>query len=159
FAAEQKRARYLQFVNSVSRTAIDAQTLDEMLAKIALEIRANLHFDHIGIGLVDYNAKEIEMRAEAGTGGQKAEKRVPLGVGLIGEAARSGETILRQGEGQPLLTLLPDARSALCIPMSYGDSLIGVLNIESRRENAFQPEDRMMLGTLADLLSTALHNV
>ena len=34
----------------------------------------------------------------------------------------------------------------------------GVLNIESRNENAFSPQDVLILNTLADLLATALHN-
>src|SRR5438552_13530115 len=35
---------------------------------------------------------------------------------------------------------------------------MGVLNIESEKENAIAPEDRMVMNTLADLLATALHN-
>ena len=36
--------------------------------------------------------------------------------------------------------------------------MLGVLNIESRNENAFSPQDVLILNTLADLLATALHN-
>jgi diguanylate cyclase (GGDEF)-like protein len=46
----------------------------------------------------------------------------------------------------------------LCLPISYGESLLGVLNVESREENAFAPQDVLILNTLADLLATALHN-
>src|SRR5205085_2099330 len=61
FAAEQKRTRYLAFVNALSKTAISAQSVDEMLPAIAKQIKENLEFDHIGIGIVDYNSKEIEI--------------------------------------------------------------------------------------------------
>ena len=44
------------------------------------------------------------------------------------------------------------------MPISYGDTLLGVLNVESRDENAFAPQDVLILNTLADLLATALHN-
>ena len=53
---------------------------------------------------------------------------------------------------------MPGARSVLCIPISYGESLLGVLNIESQKEDAFLPQDRLIMNTLADLLATALHN-
>ena len=43
-------------------------------------------------------------------------------------------------------------------PSVYGETLLGVLNVESREENAFAPEDVLILNTLADLLATALHN-
>ena len=46
----------------------------------------------------------------------------------------------------------------LCIPITYGESLLGVLNVESEQETAFSPEDQLVMNTLADLLATALHN-
>jgi diguanylate cyclase (GGDEF)-like protein len=42
--------------------------------------------------------------------------------------------------------------------MTYGESLLGVLNVESREENAFSSQDVLIMSTLADLLATALHN-
>jgi len=57
-----------------------------------------------------------------------------------------------------LTGILPDSRAILCIPITYGESLLGILNIESRSENAFLPQDVLILNTLADLLATALHN-
>jgi len=54
--------------------------------------------------------------------------------------------------------ILPESRSVLCIPITYGETLLGALNIESRRESAFFPQDVLILNTLADLLATALHN-
>src|SRR5258708_12579938 len=35
---------------------------------------------------------------------------------------------------------------------------MGVVNIEGRDENAFAPQDVLIVNTLADLLATALHN-
>jgi diguanylate cyclase (GGDEF)-like protein len=61
------------------------------------------------------------------------------------------------GPGQ-LAGVLPESRAVLCLPITYGESLLGVLNVESRDENAFAPQDVLILNTLADLLATALHN-
>ena len=158
FAAEQKRARYLAFINTVSRTAISSQNAEEMLAAIVAEIQKNFQFDHIGVGIVDYSTKEIQIQAEAGTTAQASGKRVPLGAGIMGKVARTSETLQMQASSQPLLSVLADARSVLCIPISYGDTLLGILNVESRRDSAFASEDVLMMETLADLLSTALHN-
>ncbi len=160
FAEEQRRARYLGFLNSVSKTAISSQDEEEMLAEIVGEVQKNFNFDHIGIGVLDYNTKEIEIKAEAGTTAHGAGKRVPLGVGILGRVARTNETALVQNstDGGHLLGILPDSRSVLCIPITYGETLLGVLNIESLRENAFAQQEVLILRTLADLLATALHN-
>jgi len=159
FADAQVRAKDLTFLNHISARAISSQNAEEMLPEIVQEIQKNFAFEHIGIGFLDYATKDIEIKAEAGTTSNMAGKRVPLGVGILGRVARSGEYALVQDSPEPhLLGILPDSRSVLCVPLAYGETLLGVLNIESTREHAFSPQDVLLLRTLADLLSTALHN-
>jgi diguanylate cyclase (GGDEF)-like protein len=159
FAEEQRRSRQLAFLNNISRTAISSDDHVHMLGQIVGEIQKNFSFDHIGIGLLDYGTKEMEIKAEAGATAHAMGKRVPLGVGILGRVARTGERALVQNgiEGQ-MGALLPESRSVLCIPITYGETLLGALNIESRDESAFSPQDVLILNTLADLLATALHN-
>jgi diguanylate cyclase (GGDEF)-like protein len=159
FADEQRRSRQLAFLNNVSRTAISSDDPVHMLGQIVGEIQKNFSFDHIGVGLLDYGTKEIEMKAEAGATAHVVGRRIPLGTGILGRVARTGERALVQHALPGNLTgILPDSRAILCIPITYGESLLGILNIESRSENAFLPQDVLILNTLADLLATALHN-
>ena len=159
FADELRRSRQLAFLNNVSRTAISSDDPVHMLGEIAGEIQKNFSFDHIGVGLLDYGTKEIEIKAEAGATAHAMGKRIPVGTGIMGRVARTGERALVQNALPGNLTgILPDSRAVLCIPITYGESLLGVLNIESRNENAFSPQDVLILNTLADLLATALHN-
>src|SRR5947208_14741000 len=130
-----------------------------MLAEIVSHIQKNFRFDHIGIGIFDYFTKEIEIRAEAGITAQVLGKRIPLGTGIVGRVARTGETALVQMTvDQRLQGVLPDSHAVLCIPITYGEKLQGVLNVESQSEDAFTPQDVLVMTTLADLLATALHN-
>ncbi len=159
FADQQRRSRYLAFLNNVSKAAISSQDSEQLLAEIVAEIQHNFDFNHIGIGVLDYVSKEIEIKAEAGATAQATGKRVPLGVGAIGRCARANEMVLVQnGVDSYLQSVLPDARSVLCLPIAYSDSLLGVLNVESRRERAFPEQEVLILRTLAGLLATALHN-
>ncbi len=160
FAEEQRRSRQLAFLNSISKTAISSEDAEQMLAEIVGHIQRNFRFDHIGIGILDYVSKDIEIKAEAGSTAKAMGKRIPLGIGIPGRVARSGEMALVQGitPGQALGGILAESRSVLCIPISYSDKLLGVLNVESQQEEAFEPQDVLILNTLADLLATALHN-
>ena len=159
FAEEQRRSRHLAFLNNVSKTAISSEDSEQMLLEIVRHIQKNFRFDHIGIGIFDYARKEIEIKAEAGAAANTLGKRIPLGVGILGRVARTGESALLQSSGQAQLQgVLPDSRAVLCIPITYGETLLGVLNIESREDNALAPEDVLIMNTLADLLATALHN-
>ena len=159
FAEELRRSKQLSFLNSISKMAISSEDAEQMLADIVAEIQKTFQFDHIGIGILDYVTKEIEIRAEAGATAHSRGKRIPLGTGIVGRVARSNERALVQNAGDGhLVGVLPDSRAVLCIPITYGESLLGVLNVESREENAFSSQDVLIMSTLADLLATALHN-
>src|ERR1700720_3085041 len=159
FTEEQRRARHLAFLNSISKMAISSEDAEQMMADIVREIQKNFHYDHIGIGIMDYATKDIEIKAEAGTTSQTLGRRIAVGTGVLGKVARTGVSALVQNAGPGQLPgVLPESRAVLCLPISYGETLLGVLNIESRDENAFAPQDVLILNTLADLLATALHN-
>jgi diguanylate cyclase (GGDEF)-like protein len=159
FTEEQRRARHLAFLNSISKMAISSEDAEQMMADIVREIQKNFRYDHIGIGIMDYATKDIEIKAEAGTTSQTLGRRVAVGSGVLGKVARTGVSALVQNAGPGQLAgVLPESRAVLCLPISYGETLLGVLNIESRDENAFAPQDVLILNTLADLLATALHN-
>jgi len=159
FAEEQRRAKHLAFLNNISKTAISSEDAEQMMADIVREIQKNFRYDHIGIGIMDYATKNIEIKAEAGTTSQVLGRRISVGAGILGRVARTGESALVQNAGPGQLAgVLPESRAVLCLPISYGESLLGVLNVESRNENAFYPQDVLILNTLADLLATALHN-
>jgi diguanylate cyclase (GGDEF)-like protein len=159
FGEEQRRSRQFAFLNSVSKTAISSEDADEMLVEIVSHIQNNFRFDHIGIGILDYATKEIEIRAEAGTTAHEKGKRIPVNSGIMGRVARTGEALsLCASEPSQIQGLLPTSRSVLCMPIAYGESLLGVLNVESEQERAFSEDDGLVMNTLADLLATALHN-
>jgi diguanylate cyclase (GGDEF)-like protein len=159
FAEEQRRTRQFAFLNSVSKTAISSEDAEQMLAEIVGHIQKNFRFDHIGIGILDYATKEIEIKAEAGSTAHEKGKKIALGIGIIGRVARTSETaLLHASEGGKLQSLLPSSRTVLCMPITYGDTLLGILNVESEAERAISDDDVLVMNTLADLLATALHN-
>src|SRR5271157_4650720 len=128
FTEEQRRARHLAFLNNISKMAISSEDAEQIMA-------------------------------EAGTTSQTLGRRIAVGNGVLGKVARTGVSALVQNAGSGQLAgVLPESRAVLCLPISYGETLLGVLNVESRDENAFAPQDILILNTLADLLATALHN-
>src|SRR6266849_4760664 len=160
FGEEQRRSRQFAFLNSVSKTAISSEDAEQMLADIVGHIQKNFRFDHIGIGILDYATKEIEIKVDAGITAREKGRKIPITAGIVGRVARTGETALvnANADGGQIQGLLPGSRSVLCIPITYGDTLLGVLNVESDQERAFSTEDALVMNTLADSLATALHN-
>ena len=159
FSEEQKKTRQLQLVNDISGHAIRTLNPEEMLTKIAEEIEAGVPYDHIGIAILDYTAKELVVQAEAGARREAVGRRLGLGEGLVGLVARTGQTeMVAEVKADSPQPLLAGTVSAIALPVIYADQLLGVLYAESSEPCEFPEEDVRLLRTLADLFAGALHN-
>ena len=161
FYNERTKARHLALLNNISRNAIATLNPDEMLAKIAEQLEIGLTYDHIGIALLDYSTREVVVQAEAGKRRNALGRRIPLGVGLLGHVARSGQMAtfrwLNPGDSA-LRPILEDSLAAIALPIFYAEQLHGALYVESSEPLDFSDEEVLLLRTLADLIAGALHN-
>lgn len=159
FAQEQKKSRHLALLNKISNHAITTLNPEEMLAKVAEELEQGLIYDHIGIAILDYSAKELVVQAEAGKRRDAIGRHISLDEGLVGQVARTGEiAILREVEPTGPRPVLPGSVSAVGLPINCAENLLGVLYAESSEPSEFDDEEIQLLGTLADLFAGALHN-
>ena len=157
---EQTRARHLTLLNNISRNTIAMLHPDEMLSRIAEQLERGLTFDHMGIGLLDASSKEVIIQAEAGLRRGALGRRLTLSGSLVGRVARTGHmTLLRDAGGDAdLAPVLEDSASAVALPLLLADQLHGVLYVETADPKDFSEEELLLLHTLADLISGALHH-
>lgn len=159
FAEEQKKSRQLTLINNISGHAITTLEPIALLGKIAEEMEKHLAYDHIGIALLDSSAKELIVQAEAGSRRDALGRRMLLGEGLIGQAARSGQVaIVREANPSAPRLVLPGSTASVAVPINYGEQFLGVLYVESLEPCEFPEPDVQLLRTLADLFAGALHN-
>jgi diguanylate cyclase (GGDEF)-like protein/putative nucleotidyltransferase with HDIG domain len=159
FTEEQKKARHLTLINSVSRHAITNPDPESLLAKISAEIESNLPYDHVGIAILDHSAKELVVQSEAGVRREAVGRRIPVGEGLVGQAASTGQVaMVREANASTPAMVLPGSVCAAVIPIVYGEGILGALYVESSELRDFPEEEISLLRTLADLLAGALHN-
>jgi diguanylate cyclase (GGDEF)-like protein/putative nucleotidyltransferase with HDIG domain len=161
FQEERTKARHLSLVNLISRDAISTLNPDEVLAKMIEQLETGLTYDHIGIALLDYTARELVVHAEGGTRRGALQRRIPLDAGLIGQVARTGKTAtFRSSAGNQSgpSPVLAESLTAMALPIFYADHLHGVLYVETLERLDFTEEESLLLRTLADLISGALHN-
>ena len=124
------------------------------------ELEQGLDYSHIGIGLLDYSTKEIVIQAEAGRRKGALGRRLGLDGNVVGRVARTGQMAVvsydaEHSTGEPVLE---GSVSAIALPIVYADQLHGVLYVETDKTSDFSQEEVLFLGTLADLISGALHN-
>ena len=86
--------------------------------------------------------------------------RMPMGSGLIGTAAATGETVLRpdlreDSDWRPH-PLLPDTRGEITVPIKLGNQVLGVLDVQSDQVGALTDDDRLMLEGLCGQIAIAI---
>ena len=137
--------------------------LDALLLLIAEHTTQMVDADRATIFIVDQDRGEIWSRVALGTG----EIRVPIGRGLSGTVAQTGETInIPEAYADPRFNQETDrrtgyrTRSLITFPMrSRGDGrVIGVFQVLNKRGGPFTNEDEEMLGALAASAAVAVEN-
>ncbi|GEM_PF-3857064 len=84
-----------------------------------------------------------------------------LETGLLGQAWKTKRTYLSNdvlADSNYHCAVYPVTHSELCVPIKVEEEIVGVMNLESKRRNAFQPEDVEFFEILADQLGNAVHN-
>jgi GAF domain-containing protein len=81
--------------------------------------------------------------------------RIPVGQGVCGAAAASGQTeIVDDVNADPrYLSCFPSTRSEIVVPIARDGSVVGEIDIDSDRPAAFGDEDRAFLEQVAELLA------
>jgi L-methionine (R)-S-oxide reductase len=126
---------------------------DDVLRQIASELHDRFeHYSWVGIYLV-----EGDMLVLGPWQGPQATEhvRIPVGQGICGAAAASGETeVVDDVNTDPrYLACFPSTRSEIVVPISYEGRVVGELDIDSDEPAAFGTDDRTFLERVALLIS------
>ncbi len=162
--ALHRKAVQLQVAAEVARDAIAAPNLDELLNLAVTLVRERFNFYHAGIFLVDDDQEYAVLAAATGEAGQKmiaqGHKLAVGKVGLVGYVAGSGKPRIALDVGEDAIhfkqPMLPDTRSEMALPLTVDGRVIGVLDVQSTEEAAFDDEDVQVLQTMADQLAMAI---
>jgi GAF domain-containing protein len=83
--------------------------------------------------------------------------RIPVGQGVCGAAAASGQTeVVDDVNADPrYLACFPSTRSEIVVPITHEGRVVGEIDIDSDRPAAFGDEDREFLGRISVQISRA----
>ena len=161
----RRRADQLTLVAEVSRSVTSTLDLDELMAETAALIH-DKGYPYVHLFTVHHNRRLIEYEAGSGKRSKALEGyAIPLddSQGIIPWVAREGKTVLANDVSlEPLYRPSPlrpkNTRSELCVPLSFGERVIGVLDIQSDRLNSFTEDDRVMFEAVAGTIAAAIRN-
>lgn len=129
----------------------------KQMREVAEMIRVARKYRWVGL----YKVMKKEFVILAGTGDEPpAYPRFPITQGLCGAALESGQPVV-VGDVRKDSRYLPtfhSTRSEIIVPMTNGHRhIVGMLDAESEKINAFADEDRQFLERAGGLIAHCLH--
>ena len=165
FESEQRRTEQFRVISEVGHRITSILNIDELLAQVVRLIRQAFGYDHVGIALVE--GDEAVYKVGAGALWDDPEfdfqpKRLKVGQeGITGWVAANGEPLLAPDVSQEpryVLMVGSETRSELALPIRAKGEVVGVLDVQSNRLNAFDESDLEVLQSLANQTAVAIEN-
>ena len=157
----RERSELLDFLLEVSDVTAATLDLDQLLANVAEIIQRVLPYEVFAILL--YNERRHDLRIRYAVGHREEVVQnlaVALGEGVTGTAAVRREPVLvGDVRNDPrYLNTIDAVRTELAVPMTARGRLVGVIDVQSTRLNAYTEYDRTLLRLLAGRVSIAIDN-
>jgi len=164
-----RRAKQLAAVAQVSTASSQELDIQRMLETVVHLTQRQFGLYHAHVFTFDEATEELAIVACGYREGDEHEgthgtSRIPLAQerSLVARAARTKQAVIVNDvlnePGWLPNPLLPETRAELAVPLLVGDELLGVLDVQSERQNAFTQEDANIQLTLAAQVAIALQN-
>lgn len=157
----KERSELLDFLLEVSDVTTQTLDLERLLADVAQIVQRVTPYDLFAILL--FNEKRQDLRIKYAVGHREEVVRtlsIAIGEGVTGTAALRREPILvGDVRSDPRYLNSVDAvRTELAVPMTARGKLVGVIDLESTRVNAYTEYDRALLRLVAARVGIAIDN-
>jgi DNA-binding LacI/PurR family transcriptional regulator/GAF domain-containing protein len=164
--ALQHRAIQIETSAEVGWAITSIFDIDQLLQRTTELISDRFGFYHVGIFLIDDSGEWAVLREATGDAGaqMKAEghRLAVEDTSMVGWAAAHRQPRIALDVGEDAVRfahpLLPYTRSEMTLPLMVGDRLLGVLNVQSTEEAAFDQDDVRTLQAMANQVAIAIEN-
>ena len=162
--ARRKEIEKSNLLLDVMRTLSSELELDSLLAKIMATATEVMQADRSSLFLVDHKTNELWFKVAQGA--DMREIRIPVGVGIAGYVAASGETLnIKEAYDDPRFSKEVDKRTGyrtrtiLCAPMRDSAGVtVGVLQVLNKKEGHFTRDDEELLRAVGSQAVIAIQN-
>jgi diguanylate cyclase (GGDEF)-like protein len=157
---ERSRARQLEAINTIAQQMTIVLDPGELLTKVCSLIGKAFEIDHVSVLLRE--GKDLVLRAHQGklTPLIANQGRVPAEVGPWNRILLGSKVLIENDikQGSKFSGFFQETSSRMSIALvSFGQTL-GVLVLDSARQNAFDSGFQQTLVSLADICATAIQN-
>ena len=160
YQSMQTRAAQLELVSRVSRQVRALTPLDELFEQTVHLVRETFGYYSVNIFVRDLDTGLVQLQASTDPEMMAQYPELPPERGLVNWAVSHQETVIANDVSADAryleASVLPETRSEAVAPLIIEDEVLGALDVQSDRPNAFGPEDQQALEALADQIALAL---
>ncbi len=157
----RERSELLDFLLEVSSVTSQTLDLDELLANVSEIVKRVIPGELLAILLYSEKRRELRIRYAVGHREEVVQNwSIPLGQGITGTAALTREPVLvADVRSDPrYLNAVEAVRTELAVPMIARRRLVGVIDMQSTRPNAYTEQDRALLRLIAARVAISIDN-
>ena len=158
----RRRAELLDFLLEVSAATSDSLTdLDRLLARVAEIVQQVVPYELFAIMLWSERLQGLRIRYAIGHRDEVVKNlTVRLGEGITGVVAATRQPLLVNDVRRDprYLNALDAVRAELAVPMLARRQLVGVIDVQSTRLDAYSDYERALLGLIASRVAGAIEN-
>ena len=155
------KSEMLETLNEIGKELSSILDLEQLLKRVAELLRRVFSYHIFTIFLVDEEEQVLRARLSVKYNRDAVEKtKIPLGKGLVGTAVAKKKVLLINDVSKDprYISVLPETRSEMVVPLIYKDKAIGVLDLQSPFLNYFTPFHEETLMSLASHVAVAIEN-
>jgi len=159
------RTKALSTSAEVTRRLATVLDPRQLTKEVVNEVRNAFDYYYAQIYLLDEAGENLVLTGGTGEAGASMVARghsVPKGRGLVGRAAETNMSVLipdvSQEEGWLPNELLPETKAETAIPISVGNQVLGVLDVQHSLVNGLTTDDVTLLESLAGQVAISLQN-
>jgi GAF domain-containing protein/HAMP domain-containing protein len=161
----QQRVLMLKTTADISRRLTTILDIDQLLQEVVNSIQNAFGYYHVHVYLIDQVTGDLVMREGTGDVGRQLKAKghkLQTGEGIVGKVAGSGEAFLAadvdEEPGFVRNPLLPKTQAELAVPVRKGNTILGVLDMQSEEVGSFSQEDLTLMQAIADQVAVVLEN-
>lgn len=161
YEAQRRRAYLFSMLNHIARVAGFSLNREHFLKRIADSVRSSFGYFYTAIFLPEEGGERLQITAQSWNP-EECKRFGPDTVdgdrGLVGNAYQLGMPIM-VGDVKldpRYIHAVEGVQSELCVPIRFGERVLGVLDVQSRHRDAFTHDDQLLIDTISYMVANYL---